>query len=126
MVMHGYEEAVELHNGHVHRQNSHQKLREPSVFLMNGGTAVAQAQAKDPDLCIGRPIAFHPEVTPPPPPERLHQASQILPGRASENRLLADHHQCAGKRLPKLGESHIGERRWCVVGCSERHSHVPK
>ena len=35
-----------------------------TVFV-NGGTAVAQPQSADPDLCIGRPIAFHHESTPP-------------------------------------------------------------
>ena len=28
MALHGYEEAVELHNGHVNRENSQQKLKE--------------------------------------------------------------------------------------------------
>ena len=36
-----------------------------------GGTAVAQAPPEDPDLCIGRPVAFHPEIRPPPPPDHL-------------------------------------------------------
>ena len=31
---------------------------------MNGGTADAQAQPEDPDLRIGRPLAFHLEITP--------------------------------------------------------------
>ena len=50
-------------------------------FFQNGGTAVAQAQPEDPDLCIGRPIAFHPEIAPPPPPDRLH------PGHTDSARL---------------------------------------
>ena len=37
-----------------------------TVFV-NGGTRVAHAQPEDTDVSIGRPIAFHPEITPPPP-----------------------------------------------------------
>ena len=37
-------------------------------------------QPEDPGLCIGRPIAF-PEITPPPPPDRLH------PGQPDSARL---------------------------------------
>ena len=39
----------------------------------------SQAQAEHPGPCIGRPIAFHPEITPTPPPDRLYQASRIPP-----------------------------------------------
>ena len=58
---------------HVKRQNSHQKLKEWIVFFSRG-TAVAQTQPEDPDLCTGRLVAFHLEVTPPPPPNRMCQA----------------------------------------------------
>ena len=34
------------------------------TVLINEGTAVAHAQPEDTDLCIWRPIAFHPEITP--------------------------------------------------------------
>ena len=37
-----------------------------TVFV-NGGTGVVHAQPEDTDVSIGRPIAFHPEITPPPP-----------------------------------------------------------
>ena len=75
-VLHGYEQVVEIHEGHVNRLISHQTYAGTDCvfffFFQNGGTAIAQAQPEDPDLCIGRPIAFHPEIAPPPPPDRLH------------------------------------------------------
>ena len=37
------------------------------LVKINGGAVVAHAQPEDPDLCIGRPVACHPEITPPPP-----------------------------------------------------------
>ena len=80
-----------------------QWARQPSKFapeiegmdtvFVNGGTAVAQAQPEDLDLCTGRPIACHFEITPPPPPDRWY------PGQRAAARL--------GPR-----EIHIGERRW--------------
>ena len=50
-------------------------------MFINEGTAVGQAQPEDPDLCIGRSVAFHPEVTPP-PPDRLYpgQLDSTKPG----------------------------------------------
>ena len=36
------------------------------------GYAVGQAKPEDPDLCSGRSIAFHREITPPLPPDRLY------------------------------------------------------
>ena len=51
-----------------------------TVFI-NGGTAVAQAQPEELDLHIGRPIAFHPEVTHPPQSDRLY------PGQPDSARL---------------------------------------
>ena len=61
---------------------------------INGGTAVAKAEPEDLDLRIGRPIAFHLEITPQSPSDRLHPGQ---PGRASGVRLLSSHHQCTGK-----------------------------
>ena len=45
---------------------------------------------EDPDLCIGRPIAFHREITP--PSDQLHPAQP-----ESARRLLSSHHQCSRK-----------------------------
>ena len=41
------------------------------VVFAKGGTAVAPAQREDPELGIGRPIAFHSQAAPPPLPDRL-------------------------------------------------------
>ena len=47
--------------------------------LIHGGTALAQAQPEEWDMCIGRPFAFH------------HRRC-----RALEDHLLSSHHQCTG------------------------------
>ena len=39
-------------------------------MFINAGLAVAH-RPSDPDRCIGRPFAFDPEITPPPPSDRL-------------------------------------------------------
>ena len=59
---------------HRARQSSEfaPEIERTDTVLINGGAAVAHAQPGDPDLCIGRPIAFHPEITPPPPHHRLY------------------------------------------------------
>ena len=56
------------------------------AVLVSGGTAVAEAQPEDPDLCTGRPIVFHLETTPPAPPDRLHpgQPDSARPGIAGQ------------------------------------------
>ena len=64
------------------------------VFV-NGGTRVAHVQPEDTDVSIGRPIAFHPEITPPHRPTDCAQASRIPQGWASGDRLLSSHHQCS-------------------------------
>ena len=50
-------------------------LEGTDMVFKNGRTAVAQAQPKDLDLCIGRPMAFHVEMTLPPPSADCTQAS---------------------------------------------------
>ena len=92
----------------------------------DGGTAVAQAQPEDLDLYSGRPIAFHPEILPP-PSDRLHPV-QPHSARPSGDRLHStSHFQCTGKTHRNHVEIHTGERRWySVVCCSGRHSHGPK
>ena len=51
---------------------------------MNGGTAVAQVQREDPELCIGRLIAFHSQAAPP-PPDRLHPGESATASPAVPN-----------------------------------------
>ena len=83
------------------------------------------AQPEDPELSIGRPIAFHSQGAPPPPPDRLH------PGQPNSAR------PCIGRPIasqsPKDENDHskqlefpIGERRWYVVSYSESISHESK
>ena len=96
-------------------------------MFTNGGTAVVEAQPEDPDLRIGRPIAFHPEITPPPPPrDRLYTGHPYSAkpgiGRPTANQSPSVH----GKDTSKPRATHSGERRWYVGGCSGRNSHGPK
>ena len=53
-------------------------------------------------------------------------ASQIPPGRAGSGRPTAFQSPSVHvKDTSKTREIHSGERRWCVVGCSGRNSHLP-
>ena len=70
-----------------------------TVFT-NGGTAVARAQPEDPDVCIGRPTAFHPTATTTPP---IAPKPAGFPGRASGDRLFSSHHQ----RMRKTHRNHL-------------------
>ena len=79
-----------------------------------GQTAVAQAQPEDPDLCIGRPTAFRPEITPP-PPDRLLGGPIAFQSPSGH-----------GKHTSKPRESHIGERRWYGIDYNGRNSKEPK
>ena len=113
---------------HRTRQSSEfaPEIERTDAVLINGGAAVVHAQPGDPDLCIGRPIAFHPEITPPP----LHR---LYPGQPDSARpgiggpiafpvTIFVH----GKDTSKSHEIQIGERLCCVVGYSERTLHEPK
>ena len=84
---------------------------------MNGGSAVAEAQPEDPDLCIGTPIAVHLEIAPRPP--RFRQAGH-------RGRMLCSAPSVHRKDTSKRCEIHIGERRWYYVCHCERDSHEPK
>ena len=52
------------------------------TVLISGGTTVAHVQREDADPGIGRPIAFHHGITPPPPCDRLRpcQPDSARPG----------------------------------------------
>ena len=69
-----------------------------NTALIIGGAAVAQAQPEDPDLCIGRLVAVHPEITPPPPPDRLNPGQLDSARLGIGDRLISSHHQCTGRR----------------------------
>ena len=56
------------------------EIEGTDAVLKSGGAAVVQAQPEDPDLCIGRSIAFHLAITSP-PSDRLH------PGQPDSARL---------------------------------------
>ena len=63
IIRHGYEQAMDTL---LARQPSEIADTEgmEAVFT-NGGTAVAEVQPEGPDLCIGRRVACHFEITPP-------------------------------------------------------------
>ena len=90
-------------------------------MLIIGRPVVAHGKPEDPDLCIGRPTAFHPDITPPPPPsDRLH------PGQPDSARLgiggpiAFQSPSVQGEDTPKPLEIPIGDRRWCTAGKSEK------
>ena len=91
------------------------EIEGSDCVFTNAGTAIAQAQPKDPNLCIGTPIACHPEITPPPPSSRLQpgqpDSARLGIGRQSPSLLQKD--------TSKPGESHIGDRRWFTVVTKE-------
>ena len=96
-----------------------------TVFV-NGATAAAQAQPEDPDLCSGRQVAYHPEITPPPAPDRWYpgQPDSARPG--SGRPIVFQSPLVHRKVTCKPIEIHIDETLWYVVGYSERNLHVPK
>ena len=51
------------------------EIEGTDCVFVNGGTAVAPAQPEDPELSIGRPIAFRSPTAPPPRPNRLQPLS---------------------------------------------------
>ena len=83
---------------------------ERIVLVLSGGTAVAQAQSGDPDL-FGRPMAFHPEITLPPPPDRLYpgppdSARLGIGGPSAFQSSKNEKDNSEPLKMP------IGERRW--------------
>ena len=84
------------HTIHANLQNSHQRSKDP-MFFLNGGTAAAQAQPEDPDLCLGDRLRFILKSRRHHHPTACTQASQIPPGRESGDRLLSSHPQCPGE-----------------------------
>ena len=95
-------------------------------MLIHGENAVAQAQPEDRDLCIGRRVAFHPEIQPPPPSNRLHPAQPDSARLGIRGPIALGSPSVLRKDASKPLDIHIGERRWCVLGCSERNSHESK
>ena len=81
---------------------------------------------QDSDLCIGRPIAFHSDITPPPPSDRSHpgQPDSARPGIGRP--IAFQSPSVHRKDTLKPHEVRNGERRWYVVGYSGRNSHEPK
>ena len=82
---------------------------------------------EDARLGIGRPVAALSQTTPHKPhlhhhPTDCTQASGIPPGRASGERLLSSHQRTRKTIQTCLGIP-ICERRWYIVGHSERNSH---
>ena len=94
------------------------------MVFVNGGTALPQPE--DPDLCIGTPMLFHREITPPPPPDRLH------PGQPDSARPCIRRSGCFPVTISARGETDenrvkfICERRRYVVDYSGRNSHEPQ
>ena len=83
------------------------------------GAAVAHAQTEDPDLCIGRPLAFHPEITPQrPPSDRLYPGAPRSARRSIGGPVAFQSPSVFHKDTSKPRESHTGEKRWFVVGYS--------
>ena len=70
-----------------------------------------------------RPTVIHPEITPPPPSDRLYpgRPDSARPGIGGPIAF-----QSPSVHTSKLREIHMDERRWHVVGYSGRNSHEPK
>ena len=68
-----------------------------NTVFRNGGSVVAHAQPEDLDLCIGRPVAFHPNITSPPPSDRLNPVQPDSARLGISGDQPSSHHQCPAK-----------------------------
>ena len=70
--------------------------------------------------------AFHPEITPPPPYDRLHRGKPDSARPGIGGPIAFQSQSVHGKDTSKPREIHIGQRNWFSVGYSGRNSHEPE
>ena len=104
IILHGYEQAVELRSGHVNRQNSHHKIKERILFVLFFFKKKKLEEPQSPTpipktgICAsGDRLRFILKSHRRHHPTECTQASQMPPSRASGDGLLSSHHQCLGK-----------------------------